>query len=124
VEVARFSAVHPFFLRYRKLGRVIGPAAQDLDLLLPREARSAMTSSGRRNDEPGSRRNRSRSHAASARFDMAVSVVTSMGTPESPPLVDLALRQFQPSIGTLIAHRIADLLNQWLRTSRSMTASL
>lgn len=41
VEVARFATVHPFFLGDRKLGRVIGPAAQDLDFLLPPEARMA-----------------------------------------------------------------------------------
>jgi len=41
VVVACFAAVHPFFLRDRKLGGVIGPAAQDLDLLLPPEARIA-----------------------------------------------------------------------------------
>jgi hypothetical protein len=38
VEVASFAAVHLIFLRYRKLGRVIGPAAQDLDLLVLPEA--------------------------------------------------------------------------------------
>jgi len=38
MEVARFAAAHPLFLRHRKLGRVIGLTAQDLDLLLPSEA--------------------------------------------------------------------------------------
>lgn len=51
-------------------------------------------------------------------------VLTCRATRESRLLVDFALRQFQPFIGALPVHRIAENANQCTRTSRSMTASL
>lgn len=53
-HVGGFAAAHAFLFGDCELGRVVGPAAEDLDLILARELLVPITSSGERKSDAGS----------------------------------------------------------------------